>query len=317
MTVGEPSRAAKSVARVARAWATISAHEIHIRSQDGADFQATCFRDVANPPRALLVFTPAMGARASYYHGLAQELAGRGLCVFVADLRGIGSSSVRAGRDVDFGYHELISLDLPAVIASARRFCPTTPLVLVGHSIGGHISAMYAGIHPGEIQALVLIATGTSFFENWSVPKRMGILAMATLTRLITAAFGYFPGRYFGFFGREARRLMHEWRTLTMTGRFEVTGSVHDFEERLLRVKLPVLAISFPGDVFAPEEAVKHFMGKMPLTEVAYRHIQPRELGARSLNHFRWAKYPAPVANVISQWLLETPGPLLRNEHLS
>lgn len=56
------------------------------------------------------------------------------------DLRGHGTSSVRTGRGVDFGYETMVARDWPASIWVARECCSAGPIVLLGHSLGGQLS---------------------------------------------------------------------------------------------------------------------------------------------------------------------------------
>ncbi len=227
-----------------------------------------------------------------------------------AELRGVGSSSVRARRGVDFGYRELITDDLPAVIDAIRAIYPTAPLLLLGHSIGAHVSAMYTTLDLEPVRALIYIAAGTSYFKSWRFPGSAILYALALLTRTTSMVLGYFPGRAFGVFGTEARRLMLEWSTLTTRGRFNIRGSAHDFERTLTEITLPILALSFEGDRFAPATAVRHLLAKTPRATITHTHLRPIDVGASALDHFRWTKYPARIAALIAQWISETPSVL-------
>lgn len=166
---------------------------------------------------------------------------------------------------------------------------------------------MYAAVNLGAARGLIYIAAGTSFFKNWPFPLSLGMLGIALLVRAVSAALGYFPGRFFGVFGREARRLIREWSILTMRGRFDVSASVHDFEQALPQVALPILALSFEGDHFAPETAVKHLLSKTPRAAITTMHLRPIDLKAASLDHFRWTRYPVPLAAIIARWIAATP----------
>ncbi len=86
---------------------------LQVEADDGAWSELTVFRaprDAAAAP--VFVCLPAMGVPKSYYTPLAEALRGQGFHAVTADLRGIGPSSVRAGRHVDFGYHEMGEFDL-------------------------------------------------------------------------------------------------------------------------------------------------------------------------------------------------------------
>ena len=58
------------------------------------------------------------------------------------DLRGQGRSSERASHFADFGYREMVEIDLPAAIAALRGRYPNRPLLLVGHSLGGQLATL-------------------------------------------------------------------------------------------------------------------------------------------------------------------------------
>ena len=197
---------------------------LSITSLDGVTSEATLFVDGsspgADPPGLVVVCLPAMGVPARYYHALARALARPGIAVVTAEHRGIGSSSVRASRTVDFGYLERLRDDLPPLLAEIGRKLPDARLVLFGHSLGAHLSAMHASTAKEPPAALVFVAAGTSYHRNWPWPHNLKLLTAATLVRSASAVLGYFPGRTFGFFGREARRQVLEWADLTTTGRF-------------------------------------------------------------------------------------------------
>lgn len=301
------SEPAQNVLVVRGSIAPPAGRKIRVRASDGAESDATLFAPGPGPPRATVVCTPAIGVANHLYEGLGRELARRGLCTLIAELRGVGSSSVRAGRGIDFGYRELIFEDLPAVLAAARAGSPAAPLVLLGHSIGAHVSTLHASLAPEGIAGLVFVAAGTSYFRGWPFPANLGMLLLAGLTRTVSALLGYFPGRRLGFFGNEARRLMREWSTLTTRGRFAVTGCDRDFEQALAEMTLPVLAISFEGDLFAPPGALAHLLAKLPRAAITCRRLSAADLDAPRVDHFRWARHPAPVADRIAAWIADLP----------
>src|SRR5687768_13204471 len=82
-----------------------------LEAADGARWELRLQRP-AVAVRAPVLCVPAMGVPARFYAPLQAELARAGFLAAVTELRGHGTSTVRAGRRVDFGYHELLSLDL-------------------------------------------------------------------------------------------------------------------------------------------------------------------------------------------------------------
>jgi predicted alpha/beta hydrolase len=282
---------------------SILPRKIRVVSEDQATSEAALFLDGAAPPRGLVICIPAIGVPARFYEQFAAEIAHRGYCVVVSELRGVGTSSIRARRGVDFGYKELATLDLPAVINAVRSEFPSLPVVLLGHSIGAHISAIHSVLHPRQVQGLVMVAAGTPYYRCWGFPKNIAMYGIVQLVRSVTRALGYFPGKRIGLFGTEARQLMLEWVALAARGSFEVGGLGVDLEAKLRTLELPLLALSFEGDSFAPARAVKHLLEKMPEAQTIHRELTAADLGAKSVNHLSWTKYPIRVADIISLWL--------------
>jgi predicted alpha/beta hydrolase len=255
------------------------------------------------PVRAGVVLTPAMGVPARYYDAFAAELAAHGLSVLVAELRGIGTSSVRAGRGVDFGYHELAALDLPTALAALRERCEGVPLFLAGHSLGGHVSLLFAALFPGEVAGVALIASGSPYYLAWPAGYRLGALALFRLLAGISRRLGYLPGRALGFGGREARRLIAEWAVWGRTGRLEPRGAPPGLGRAIAALDLPVLSLSFGGDRWAPYGPIEELLAALPRAQKTRVHFRRGALGA-PVDHFRWAKHPARPARALADWAL-------------
>src|SRR5690606_29800162 len=117
-----------------------------------------------------------MGVAAGYYQPLAGALAARGFDVLVAELRGTGTSAVRASRGVDFGYSEMIAHDLPAAIDEGRRRFPGRPLHVLGHSLGGQLAALLLAERPDAYERLALVAASSVDYRGYRMPARLRVL---------------------------------------------------------------------------------------------------------------------------------------------
>lgn len=253
----------------------------------------------------LLVLVPAMGTPAAYYDPLGKALGDRGINVAAFDLRGIGDSPVRASRDTDFGYHALASEDLPAIIAAARERFPGGPLFLLGHSLGGQLSALYLARGRHEVRGLVLVATSSVYYRGWSGARQIGVLGFTQIAALLANVLGHFPGAKIGFGGREARSVVGDWARLARSGRLAPKGADMDYEAALARVELPILAVSIAGDRLAPRRAVDNLVAKMPKARLDRRHLAPEDLGDPRIDHFRWARSPAGIVGLIETWMAQ------------
>jgi alpha-beta hydrolase superfamily lysophospholipase len=87
------------------------------------------------------------------YDDVAEFLTRRGAVVAGPDHQGHGRSD---GDRVLITDYEQVIADLHAVVGAVKARHPGLPLVLVGHSMGGMISARYAQLHRDELAGLVL-----------------------------------------------------------------------------------------------------------------------------------------------------------------
>jgi predicted alpha/beta hydrolase len=274
---------------------------------DGSALQFGLYPADGGDRTPVVVWLPAMGVEARFYHPLARALQARGVNVVTADLRGIGTSTVRASRHSDFGYRELVDVDAAGLLAAARERFPGHPLFLGGHSIGAHVWALRLGrdapAASPPVRGFIFIAAGTSYYRMWPFPGSVALLGMSAVFQGLSGMLGYFPGHRLGFGGREARQVMRDWAYLTRTGRFRLGPAPLDTDALLARVSQPGLVISFSDDRMAPATAVRHLTAKMPRAAVTHWLLGPEELGATQLGHFRWVRAAGPLSARIKIWL--------------
>ena len=244
-----------------------------------------------------VIVAPALGVRASYYADLCESLAARGISACAVDLLGAGNSPVKAGRDQDWGYAELID-HYRAALAAAHERSPKSPLFLLGHSAGGHVSLMLAGQDVAHLRGVALVAAGTPWWRCWPGFAGLRIRVMTSAFGLIARTVGYFPGPSLGFGGREAKTFMTEWSTVGRTGRF--ASGDWSGEPHFARPGPPILAISVEGDDFAPAEAVDSLVGKVAHREVTRIHWSNPPKG---MNHTRWARDHDFVVGEIARFI--------------
>lgn len=269
---------------------------------DGEKTAISIFTSMVTQPSKtpILIVLPAMGVRAAYYQTLAESITNKGYHVVTADHRGLGHSSVRASRKVDFGYYDILTHDLPAIISAVKQHFPNHPIYLMGHSLGGHFAMLYASLHPKQLQGLIFVAAGSPYYKGWG--RRAPLYWMATQGfYAISKVLGYFPGKYIGFGGKEARTLMKDWGHLARTGSFKIENYPLDFETLISKINLPVLSISLEGDDFAPPKAIQNFNTKLQNADVSYFHLAPKE--GEHFNHFNWVKKNQSVLSHIENWL--------------
>jgi len=284
----------------------IGKSERMIISKDNIRNKVTYFpsKSKTNP---LVICIPAMGVTAKFYDAFAQKLSEHGMNAITADLRGNGCSEIRASRGTNFGYHDMIANDWPAIVAAATDKFPGCPVFLLGHSLGGQLNALYTSLNPDQINGLILVASGSVHYKGWPFPLNIGLLLGTQMARTLAAIYGYFPGKQVGFGGREARTVIRDWAHTALTGRFEPVGSMFDFEMALKEVRAHILAITFDGDRFATKRSAKNLYSKMTPTTVRHIHMGRREMAPSGLHHFKWTQSSQPIVACIHRWIRYIP----------
>jgi len=280
----------------------IPAETLPVTATDGHRFDAGLFR-ADNDSAPVLVFLSALGAPSRVYRGFAAAMAGQGIHVCTPDWRGMASSSVRASRRHDHGYRQLVEIDAPALMEKLATLFPSSPLWIGGHSLGGQLSTLMAASHPDRVHGLLPIASGSVFLSCYPRRLQRGIRMLGLLSRVTGAVLGHFPGERIGFGGREARGVMKDWVHVAHTGRYEPAGSAFNYEAALAKLALPVLALNFKGDTWAPEAATSYLLGKLPKCQSEQWTWGDADTGGQHLDHFSWTKHPQLLAPRIAAWL--------------
>ncbi|RDI66265.1 alpha/beta hydrolase family protein [Nocardia pseudobrasiliensis] len=250
-------------------------------------------------PRAVVVIIPGLGVPGAYYEMFADHLARRGFDAAIGELRGNGDSRPKPSPASAYGYQELVSVDFPAIFEVVRERFPDSTPILLGHSMGGQLGVMYASRIRGRLGGLILVASGTPYFRGYNGLARSAFLLGPAAVSLTANLAGFWPGDRItaGGFGRQSKVLISDWARLARTGRFEPAGADIDYEERIGRLKLPVLSITIAGDDLAPRGSADHLLAKLPKARVSTWH-QPEALG-----HNGWITDPVTTVDRIERWI--------------
>jgi predicted alpha/beta hydrolase len=251
---------------------------------------------------AAVVIVPAMGVRAHHYDTFAAALAAAGRHAVTVELPGCGDSPVAIDRTSRIGYQDLIEVEVAAAVTSAERRWPSTSRVLVGHSLGGQLSLLYAAANPDRVEAVALPAAGTIHWRAYPLPAGLGVLAFTQLARLVVSIVGVFPGDRLGFGGRQPRQLIHDWAATAVTGRWHPGGTTVDYHRLLRELRLSVLSVTLEGDHLAPPSAAAALTSALPDHHVTHVHLSAGQLRGPT-DHLRWLKAPEQVAAIITTWL--------------
>ncbi|WP_032365158.1 alpha/beta hydrolase family protein [Rhodococcoides fascians] len=272
---------------------------VPIQMPDGSTVPVTLFPSEGRDDAPVIVVLPGLGIPGGYYRLFAEALVARGFHAAIGDLRGQGDSKPKPSSSSRYGYQELVSVDFPAIFEVVREQFPAATPYLLGHSMGGQLGAMYAARIRGRLGGLILVASGSPYHRGFGttrgVPLYFGAAAMAITSNIA----GFWPGDRIGVggFGRQSRVLIDDWSRFARTGSIEPAGADIDYEERMGRLTLPVLAVTIEGDDLAPKGSMENLTAKLANADITTEHID------EPLGHNGWIRNRTAVADLVERWM--------------
>ena len=229
-----------------------------MRTTDGWSLRAD-LDEPAGEPVGVAVLAHAMMARRTEWGrpqgaGLRQRLVARGWRVISFDFRGHGDSGPRASEGGKYSYDDLVTQDLPAIHAFARaRDRKRRRVVLVGHSLGGHVGLAAQGTGLVAFDRIVAVAVNLWMpqFEP-SASRRALRLLMLGAVDATARRVGRFPARALRMGSDdEAQAYFHDLGRFARTGRWTSADGAIDYLASLASVQVPVLQVVSEGDRMA------------------------------------------------------------------
>lgn len=275
---------------------------IDILNKDGSTSKIIHFPANSNPSKSVIIIFPAMGVRGSYYESLAKKLSESGFEAIITDLRGNGNSSVRASKKNDFGYHEMLELDYKSILEKVKTTFPHKKIYALGHSLGGQLASLFSAKNANSFDGLILIACCSVYYKGWG-SRQIPTLVATQFFKFVSILLGYFPGKKIGFGGTEAKTVISDWSNQSRTGNYVIKNDDFDFEVALQKVEIPILAISFQADTYAPRRAVEHLLSKFGKNEKKkYIYLENDDPRSKNFSHFNWVKKPKEIVMLIEKW---------------
>jgi len=272
---------------------------VQIEAEDGHRFELIEVAP-AETMRTMLLL-PGMGISARHYIAFARCLADHGTRVLIHEWRGNGSSCLRAGRGCDWGYRELIEMDLHAALAAVAERAGS-PVWLGGHSLGSQLACLATARRPQAAAGLILIAGGAPFARIFNWRMRVLLTVVYRAFPMLSGLVGHFPGKRMGFAGTEAHRVMADWARTGRTGRYDLDTLDFEAETALRRLEYPVLTVRMEADGWVPPASLEWLLAKLPACNIQ-RQVITTEAQGRYADHFGWLKAPAATAEVVAGWL--------------
>ena len=269
--------------------------ELDLPVQAGDGHRWRLLARIPERPQRSLLWLPALGVAAKHYLPLADALAQRDVAVFLHEWRGNGSSELRADRDHDWGYRELLMHDLPASESAVSDSVPDVPRIVGGHSLGGQLACCRLALTPQAAQALWLVASGAPYWRAFPPPRRWLLPLAYRFLPWLARVRGALPGRRIGFGGNEARSLIVDWASTALSGRYAAAGIDANLEAGMAEIRIPIRAALLRDDWLAPVSSLRFLLSKLPASSVTSATFDERTLGATA-DHFTWMRGPEAVA---------------------
>jgi predicted alpha/beta hydrolase len=220
-----------------------SFEELEIHTVDGVALRAV----MDDPPEGVAlagtcVLGHAMFARKTSFGrrdrpGLAHALSAAGFRTIAFDFRGHGDSAA-----ADYGYDDFVRFDLPAVVSAARARSEEQPVIVVGHSLGGHVALASQGASLLEADAIVGLAANVWHPElERSLVRRALKRVIASASVRAAARIGRVPARTLRLGSDDASlRYIDDLFRITRRATWASSDGAHDYLAGLANVTIPV-----------------------------------------------------------------------------
>lgn len=269
----------------------------------------------ATAPRGLLIVSPATAVPQRFYEPFAQHFAQRGWDVLTWDARGIGDSRQGPSRQDPVRMRDWGQLDLEAALqhAASELAFAWQDISVIGHSSGGHLSALAPSLQ--RVPRLALIASGTCHWRDY--PKAQWprvLLGIGLAFPLLCSTLGHVPA-WAGIGQDLPPGVAREWRRWCLTpGYLFGDGSLDS--RGYERFAGEVLALSVTDDRgFSPPATVDDLLARFTAARIQHRPIHPPDHGLQRLGHFGYFKREHAVLwSGLEDWLRASSQPLQGQE---
>lgn len=234
--------------------------------------------------RISVTCAPSLAAR--YYRRYAEFLTDQGLAALTWDYRGVGDSRPENLRRRRIRWRDWGELDFDAVATWARARDPQGLVAAVGHSIGGFLPG-FAEAAP-RVDRYLTVGAQYAYWRDCAPHARARLWIKWRLAMpVLTALWGYFPGRRLGWLEDLPAGAAYEWgfRRARMERSYPPAERAAVLA-RFAAVRAPILALAASDDECASLAALRRGLAYYIGAERKCLSLSPEELGREAVGHF-------------------------------
>jgi predicted alpha/beta hydrolase len=254
------------------------------------------------PPTRVLI-AGALGVPQRFYFAFAHWLAQRGCEVMSFDLRGMGASRLplhaKSLRGLDADLLTWARQDFAAAVvhlvqrASNTSFV-SSPICVVGHSLGAHHAVMTTNNTQALISRVVSVAAGAGYWRDWAAPSRRKAPWMVhAAVPLLVPVLGYFPGKRLGMVGDLPGPAALQWARWCRHPEFAWGTEPALVRPSLSSARFSVQALSFSDDEAITPACTQKLLAVLPNAPSQLHVVTPASAGLPRIGHLGAFKPPA------------------------
>lgn len=231
-----------------------------IKSFDGTELYYA--KDTIDNPKAVIVIVHGISEHLGRYEYTKDKLLSFGYNVYRFDHRGHGKSGGKRGH-MD-SYKDLIK-DTDVIVELAKKENPDIPIFMIGHSMGGFVTACYGVLFPNKLNGQIFSGAATnsipfslkiksiklSYLIRGMVPNRLSKL-MCTVPEIVE--------------GYENDPLVLKETTLKFNNEF-INKGIPWLISQYPKYKYPCLILHGGDDKIVPKECSEKFYKYMSSTD--------------------------------------------------
>ena len=262
----------------------------------------------------VVIINPATSVLSRYYSRFASYLHSHGFHVVCYDYRGIGDSRPQQLRHFQANWLDWGGQDFEGVLRYVIGAFPDSPIQLVAHSVGGLLVGLAPSSH--RIERVFAMGSQFAYWPDYAANRRVPMyLRWHIVMPIITALFGYFPGKRLGWLEDTPTGIVQDWNAATerleQTWKNDARLRTPEQQQALVaqygRVAADWLAFTVTDDPFGTEVATHRLLDYYRGSNRQHLRLDPAQLDGQGIGHFAYfhARYADSLWPVALQWLQE------------